>query len=86
MNICANRTDESGAVKDRVPFFVPLALVVAGLVLMPFDCVYNRLFALFIIGLGSYSLIKRASELYCCLKSRTKLLSTSPAAEAPSCF
>jgi hypothetical protein len=86
MNICANRVDQSGTKAYRAPVVVPLALVVAGLVLMPFDCVYNRLFALFIIGLGSYSLITRASELYCCMRSRSKLLSTNPAAEAPSCF
>jgi hypothetical protein len=86
MKLCANNPEKDGAKKARAPLFVPIGLVVAGLALLPFDCVYNRVFALMVIGIGAYSLIQRASELYCCLKGRSQLLAANPTAEAPSCY
>ena len=35
------------------------------MVLLPFDCVYNQIFALGVIGVGAYSIGRRTLEAVC---------------------
>jgi len=69
MNPCPRPHEQAATRPDRAPIFVPLALIAAGLALLPYDCVFNRLFALMVIGLGTISLAARTSDVLCCLKS-----------------
>jgi len=68
--------------QKRSPVFVPMGLVLAGLILLPFDCVYNQIFAIFIIGIGLFSLAGRMSNVICCLISRN----SSPDGSVTSCL
>lgn len=69
MSLCLRPPERAATRPVRAPIFVPLALIAAGLTLLPYDCVFNRLFALMVIGLGAISLAVRTSDVLCCLKS-----------------
>ncbi len=85
MNICTNRQESGGGKKLRAPLAVPVALLALGLALLPFDCVYNRVFASMLIAISGASLFARSSELFCCLQQRYRQRRVDAAVESHSC-
>ena len=84
-----NDTTAPSTDRDRrahAPLFVPLGLVILGLVLLPFECIYNDIVALTIIGIGGWSLFKRGREFYACLQRRRETLARHPEAKIPRCI
>lgn len=68
MDICANQVNPELQARKFAPLFVPLGLFLIGLVLLPFDCVYNQVLAVALISIGGYSLMKRMQRNYCMKK------------------
>jgi len=85
MTTCAH-DHEPNEHDDQAPLFVPIALILLGLVLLPFDCIYNDILALIIIAIGGWSLFKRGKELRNCLHERKALLARNPQADLPRCI
>lgn len=73
MDICANQICSEEKTRPAAPVIVPLALVAIGAVLLPFDCVYNQVLAISLIGIGGYSLFKRLKKNYCCKKQQLEV-------------
>ncbi len=71
MDICANLSNCDEKRADRVPTLVPAGLVLTGTVLLPFNCIYNQVLALILIGIGGYSLFNRLRANYCMKKKAT---------------
>ena len=63
--ICTKFGSSLGKKTKRTPLFVPVALIAIGLVLLPFDCIYNQALALLIITIGGYSITTRVAEHIC---------------------
>ena len=86
MTACEKWKTESPKRIKQAPTLVPLGLILIGLALLPFDCVYNQALALVLIAIGGYSLTGRLTRLVCCMKNRATKLEENPAMDAPRCF
>jgi len=67
MDICTKFEPGPGHKIRRAPTLIPMGLIIVGLVLLPFDCLYNQALALLLIAIGGFSLFNRLAR-YICLK------------------
>ncbi|HIP53017.1 MAG TPA: hypothetical protein EYH03_03280 [Chromatiales bacterium] len=68
MDICTHISNCDEKSTQNTPSLVPAGLILTGLVLLPFECIYNQALALILIGIGGYALFNRLRANYCIKK------------------